>query len=309
GFLVEADVLYSYINGRFRLLGEYILSTEESELERLQLGWQIGEQSIGWIGRFHSPSRYWNEAYHHGQYLQTTITRPNIEQYEDFSGFLPTHISGLLAETSIKPGNAKDYQIVFSLGAAPTIGNNQLKPFDFLGDDNDPDHGAAGNLRLSYLPDQFDNNQVGLILSWSHLMIDDSQTAVQQGLRDVDQYTVGAYLDWRLEKLKLLSSLIQVRNEMHLQNRNETDAFISGYLQSEYELEQDLTVFGRLEGTSNIEDSSYLELFPNSILERKMLGVRFDIFKQHAIKIEFSRVTTRSSDFDQMMLQWSAVLP
>jgi hypothetical protein len=39
-FLASADVLYSYSSDRFRLLGEYLLSNTENELERLQLGWR-----------------------------------------------------------------------------------------------------------------------------------------------------------------------------------------------------------------------------------------------------------------------------
>jgi hypothetical protein len=39
---LDVDVLYSYLNGRFRLLGEYIAATDEIELERFQLGWQAG---------------------------------------------------------------------------------------------------------------------------------------------------------------------------------------------------------------------------------------------------------------------------
>ena len=70
------DVFYSYTGGRFRVLGEYLLSTEESELERLQAGWPMSEHTMLWFGRFHSPASFWISEFHHGHYLQTSITRP-----------------------------------------------------------------------------------------------------------------------------------------------------------------------------------------------------------------------------------------
>ena len=77
-----ADFLYSYSGDNFRLLGEYVWSSSESELERLKLGWQTGDNSMLWFGRFHTTSKYWTTEYHHGQYLQTSITRPSVDEWE-----------------------------------------------------------------------------------------------------------------------------------------------------------------------------------------------------------------------------------
>lgn len=51
------------------------------------------------------------------------------------------------------------------------------------------------------------------------------------------------------------------------------------------------------------------ELFPHSILQRRLLGLRFDLLKNQAITIELSRAETKSEEFDQAMLQWSSALP
>jgi hypothetical protein len=57
-FIPGGDVLYTYLNDNFRFLGEFFASTKEAELERLQLGWQSGEESMAWTGRLHPPSSY-----------------------------------------------------------------------------------------------------------------------------------------------------------------------------------------------------------------------------------------------------------
>ncbi len=48
------------------------------------------------FGRYHTPIIYWNTAYHHGLWLQTTITRPELIQ---FGGrLIPVHFVGALAQ-------------------------------------------------------------------------------------------------------------------------------------------------------------------------------------------------------------------
>jgi hypothetical protein len=307
-FAVDADILYSYLNGRFRLLGEYIASSDETELERFQLGWQTGQESIGWLGRFHSPSRYWNAIYHHGQFLQTSISRPFLEQFEDDGGVLPTHSTGLLFETAHKLEHTADLQFSASFGAAPIIDRNELKPFDLL--DPGSSNRAAADMRLAYLPDQLGENQIGLVLSWSNLEVDGSHSAEQQGLRRVEQVSIGVYLDWRWQDWRFLSSLAPVINRMKRQAHNQTDSFLSGYFQAEYELKHAWTLFGRLEQTDNTSSSDYLELFPHAVTDRQMLGLRFDVASQQALSVEISRAETPSDDdFEQYLLQWSAVFP
>lgn len=47
------------------------------------------------VGRFHTALGYWNDTYHHGTYLHTSVTRPVMERFEDGGGLLPTHTIGV----------------------------------------------------------------------------------------------------------------------------------------------------------------------------------------------------------------------
>jgi len=306
-FFADADILYSYLNGRFRLLAEYIISTEESELERFQLGMQIDKQMMGWLGRFHSPSRYWNYAYHHGKYLQTSISRPLTELFEDEGGVLQTHISGIMLETNHTLKNVAEIQLFASVGKASTLGDEQLEPFDLLDPSSDDEFSV--DVRLAYLPDQFSENQFGLMLSWADLTIKDNQLAISQGLEHVGQFTSGVYVDWRFQGWRVLSSVVHIVNQMKKQSGSHRDSFYSGYLQAEYEFDQKWTVFSRFEDTANESNSDYLALFPHSVTERRMFGVRFDVAKRHALTVEVSHAENSLDDFGQLLLQWSAVYP
>jgi len=306
-FILAADIIYSYLKDDYRFLAEYILSTEESELERFQFGWQADEDVLLWAGRFHSPARYWNSAYHHGQYLQTSISRPLAEKFEDEDGILPTHVTGVMLETTQKLQGADGLHTIFSLGTTSVIGDQELIPFDLL--DANSKNKIAFDLRLAYLPDQLGENQIGLLFNWSDIMVDDSKIAEQQELQGVEQRIVGLYLDWRKEKWRVLSNLIYVDNQMEKQSGIQSDAFSTIYFQSEYEVNQDWKIFGRLEDTSGVSNSEYLDLFPDAVIQREMIGLRFDIFKNHALTLEVSNLKTQSENLDQLWLQWSAVLP
>ena len=306
-FIVDADILYSYLKGDFRFLAEYILSTDEAELERFQFGWQVEEESVAWLGRFHSPARYWNTAYHHGQYLQTSITRPLSEKFEDEGGILPAHITGLLFETMHKGPGVDGFQATISLGATSVIGEHELLPFDLL--DASSNHRAAVDLRIAYFPDQLGENQLGLILNWSSLVVDGSSIAEQQGLQRVEQGIVGVYVDWHRQDWRILSSLTYVANQMKKQVQDQTDTFTMAYFQAEYELDQEWKIFGRVEGTDGVDNSEYLELFPSAVIEREMLGLRLDFYRNNALTLELSNVELQAIHFEQAWLQWSAVFP
>jgi len=303
--VVDANFLYSFRLDDFRLLAEYIVSTEESELERFQLGWQITEKTIGWAGRFHSPSRYWNQVYHHGQYMQTSITRPVTDQFEDDAGFIPTHISGVMFESALEPETTAGFEFAASAGLAPVIGDNKLEPLDILGAESG--NGSAIDLRIGYLPDQLGDDQIGLTFSRYDLEIEDNVHAALQGLLNVEQYTIGAYIDWRWQELRMLTNVLRVINEMNRENLSDTDSFFAGYLQAEYTPLEKLTFFGRLEGTTDSTSSSYIALFPNSITDRQLLGVRYDYAPRNALTIEVGEAATRSEEFTQAMFQWSTV--
>ncbi len=90
-FTPSADLFYTRTGERFRFLAEYLLTDDEHDLERLQVGWQLSEATRLWLGRFHQSASYWNTEHHHGQFLQTSIYRPAIEEFEDTGSLLPSH--------------------------------------------------------------------------------------------------------------------------------------------------------------------------------------------------------------------------
>jgi len=307
GYTATADFMYSYAGNRFRFLGEYVLSTEENEVERLMAGWLFGEQTMLWVGRFHQPSKYWTTEHHHGQYLQTSISRPGIEEWEDEGGPIPTHITGLLLETGQIRKDSSGYQFAVSAGFAPALTESGLEPFEPW--DPNSDHGAAFNFRLAFLPDYFGNDQFGILGGWSDIEIDSGDFASQIGTESIEQLQLGVYMNWSWEQLRIVSKVNYLENKHIRADGDFTDDFWSGYIQAEYAIGSYWTVYGRHENGSDEDDTEYLRLIPKFIGHRNLFGVRWDIATSHALTLEIADTETLTSEFGQYRLQWSAVFP
>jgi hypothetical protein len=307
GYIGIADFMYSYSGNRLRILGEYVLSTEENEVERLAVGWLFGEQTMIWVGRFHQPSKYWTTEYHHGQYLQTSISRPGIEEWEDDGGPIPTHITGLLLETGQIRKDSSGYQFAVSAGLAPVLTESGLEPFEPW--DPSSDHGPAFNFRLAFLPDYFGNNQFGILGGWSDVEIDSDTSPSQLGTESVEQLQLGVYLDWRWKQLRLISNVNYLEYKHIRAGSNTTDDFWSGYIQAEYAIRSNWTVYGRHENSFGEDDTEFIRLIPKFVSHRNLFGVRWDIAASHALTLEIADTETLTSDYVQYRLQWSTVLP
>ena len=62
------------------------------DLERSYVQYVVGPWLKVSVGRFHTALGYWNDTYHHGGYLQTSVSRPVMERFEDNGGLLPTRM-------------------------------------------------------------------------------------------------------------------------------------------------------------------------------------------------------------------------
>jgi hypothetical protein len=95
------------------------------------------------VGRFHTPTSYWNTAYHHGQWLQTTAGKPEMVNGQRY--FLPMHFVGAMAEGSHPVGPLE-------LGYALGVGNGRSTNINRSGDGGDVNGSratvAATTLRL-----------------------------------------------------------------------------------------------------------------------------------------------------------------
>jgi len=86
------------------------------EVERSIIQFQQNDYFKASFGRYHTPINYWNETFHHGAWLQTTISRPEMAQFG--GSFLPIHFVGALVEGAVPRGRL-ERQLQFRPGQWP----------------------------------------------------------------------------------------------------------------------------------------------------------------------------------------------
>jgi len=110
--------LTSHLTSKAMVLGEVVFSeTSEQEfevdVERLLLKYDFKDYFKLSFGRYHTPINYWNTAFHHGQWLQTSISRPEMTQFG--GSFIPVHFVGTLVEGEA-PASGLNLNYNFGLG-------------------------------------------------------------------------------------------------------------------------------------------------------------------------------------------------
>lgn len=299
----EGALLLTYGRGPFRVLSEAVISDEEIEVERLQFGLELEPGTVIWAGRVHQPSSYWNTEFHHGQYLQNSITRPAIEAWEDDGGVLTQHVAGVLLETERGLANGTTLRVATSAGYAPAFERANLNPFDVVRWNNGARHPAFA-LRIDVLPDGIGEQAFGIMSGFSGLQ---ARGAGIDNLDHVDQTTIGVYGDVHVGESRWLGSLYRIRNRFDFGQQLIAEHATSWFLHGEYRLNEDWMGYVRHESTLGTDGSRYFANFPGFINERSVVGARFESGSNHAISIETGGAKSGQDRFMELRLQWSAV--
>ena len=293
------NVFYTANYERFRFLGEWLVSTKTHNLERFQLGWQLGESSL-WLGRFHNPIGFWNMQFHHGAFLQTTISRPGIMAFETQGGIIPNHLTGFLWEGIHEFGESGLYYTI-GAGAGPQI-NRGLEAFNLVEPGGTRRPGVS--FRLGYQPVSYGVDEFGISGAYTQIHSDDPLFS------QAKQFVATAYANTQLDNVRLLGEVIYVNNRVDRpQGGTANGDFVNAYGQLEVDLKQDWTVFGRVEGTLGAANDPYLAVFPKYVKDRFMGGMRYKVNHNMALKLELSQEHLRDDRYGQVMFQWSAVFP
>ena len=122
------------------------------ELERLIIRYDLNDYLKVSFGRYHTPINYWNTAYHHGQWLQTTASRPEMIQFG--GSFLPVHFIGMLVEGAVPAGGLN---LNYNLG----LGNGRGQVISRGGDIGDINNNRAWLVNAFIKPDKLFGLQIG----------------------------------------------------------------------------------------------------------------------------------------------------
>ncbi len=304
---IAADILFSLQHDSFKVFGEYLLTNHEADLERFQVGWEPSDRSVLWFGRFHQASSVWNHEHHHGQFLQTSVTRPASEEWEDEGGIIPQHFVGALWESSWQAGEGHGLRTAFGGGIAPVITAGGMEPLDLLNPDFSR-HKFGAQARIAWLPRELEDTGVGLLYARNEIAWRGNTPSAVGNFDHIDQTVIGAYGRFEAQDWKLQAAGYEVTNSFDGGTSAKRQSFLAAYLQVERSLPHGVELFARREDTFHADAAEYLRLFPEYVSDRSTLGTRWQFARSHALTLEISDSESHAHHYREFRLQWSAAL-
>jgi opacity protein-like surface antigen len=223
------------------------------------------------IGRYHTAIGFYNTAYHHSTWFQTTTGRPLLFQFEDSGGILPIHNVGLSASGRIPSGT-------LGLHYVAEIGNGRASrtPLSEEPVQNEVDENSykAFNLALFARPEAIHGLQVGFSGYHDKLM--------PLGLPRVDETILAAHAVYMVPKFEWLNEFVLVRHSPEGTSQVfNTPAFYT----------QIAKRFGSYQPYFRyqyINGSDREPIFPDvGRIEGPSLGVRYDASESVALKLQY----------------------
>lgn len=298
GFTVGSFSLYltPELGDRVKSLIELVIEVDRNgeaavDLERMQIGYTFSDALTLWGGRFHTPYGIWNTAFHHGQQIQTSLSRPRFLEFEDRGGILPAHTVGLWATGTLPAGSARLNYDLYA-GNAPRIGIDATLPAP--GGTLEPKAGGANHhstllgLRAEFAPrGALDGLKLGL--HGLRATVSDDSVALNQ----TRLLAYGPYASYTNDQWEILSEVYKFRNR-DLSGGTGSHGSNAWYVQAGYNTGR-VTPYIRAERASlNALDNYFAFQNSGHSYHAAALGLRFDLTGTSALKFELGRTTLRN---------------
>src|SRR6266849_3856733 len=268
--------LASALSRKVTYFGELTFNAQPTgytvEVERSILRYDYNDFFKISFGRYHTPIGYWNTAFHHGAWLQTTISRPDMVKIG--GSFIPVHFVGFLVEGNIPSGGAG---LAYNVG----VGNGRGSVLSRPGDAGDNNNNRAWVANLYSRPAKLYGLQMGVSVYRDKITL---PVAGPNGT-DFREWISAAHVVWTKETPEFLAEFANVNHRNILTNFvTNSQAF---YVQLGYRLpwlERTLKPYYRFEHTHTPLSE---QVFTNQDLVGSILGLRYDIINYAAFKVEY----------------------
>jgi len=259
-----------------------------AEVERLFIRYDLNDLFKVSFGRYHTPINYWNTAYHHGAWLQTTISRPEMVQFG--GSFLPVHFVGALAEGRIP---ARGLNVNYTLG----LGNGRSSTLSRSGDFGDVNNHRAFLAGFSIQPDALYGLQIGGAIYHDKLTPLTGAPATE--------WIQSGHIVWQRGATEFLAEVSNVAHRNILDSgTSNSQAF---YLQPAYRLpfnDGKWKPYYRFERTHIPISDALFRPLPS--YNGSTFGTRYDISRFAAFKLEYRHYIRRNlPNLDGVFLQTS----
>jgi len=250
------------------------------EVERAIMKFDVNDYAKFSFGRYHTPINWWNTAFHHGLWLQTTVRRPEMIQFG--SKFLPVHFVGALAQGVVSGGGLN---LAYDVG----LGNGRAETISRAGDAGDINNHRAWLVNAYVRPDRF----YPLILGGAVYR----DKVSESGDPAVREWIASAYAVWTRETPELIGEIAFVNHKAD--GMSESFSSRAYYVQGAYRLPwwgNRLKPYARFEEMI-VADSDPVFAGVVPYLRRYTAGIRTDVLGFAAFKTEVRRERGEGVDY------------
>jgi hypothetical protein len=197
----------SKLSDKFSVLSEVVTEADSGsnqfgiELERLLLNYHNSDSLNVGFGRYHSSIGFYNTAYHHSSWMQTTVDRPFLFEFEDEGGVLPVHNVGVTMNGAIPSGSLGLHYVAEIGNGRATRTQLGQNPVQNVTDEN---NGKSFNFALFARPEAVRGLQIGA--SGYH----DNLTPLSGP--NVDEIILSAYAVYQSQKFEFMNEGILLRH-------------------------------------------------------------------------------------------------
>src|SRR5437899_2571302 len=278
--------LASALSPKVSYFGEVTFNAQPTgytvEVERNIIRYDYNDYFKLSFGRYHTPIGYWNTAFHHGAWLQTTISRP--EMVKVGGTFIPVHFVGFLAEGNVPSGGAG---LSYSVG----VGNGRGSIISRPGDAGDNNNNRAWVANIFARPAKLYGLQLGASVYRDKITCQNNPIVpAVPGCRltngnDYREWITAAHVVWTKGAPEFLAEFANVNHHQVLTNLVSNSQGL--YVQLGYRLpwsEKTLKPYYRFEYLHTPQSEA---VFPNLDLVESIAGLRYDISSYAAFKGEY----------------------
>ena len=247
-----------------------------AEVERVIIRYDRNDYFRVSFGRYHTPINYWNTAFHHGQWLQTTISRPEMTQFG--GSFIPVHFVGSLVEGEAPAGGLN---LNYNFG----LGNGRGAVISRAGDFGDINNNRAWLANLFVQPD----HPYGLRLGGS-VYRDELNPLVGPVARE---WIESGHIVWMKETPEVIAEFANITHQPV--NGSATSNSQAFYVQTGYRLPWNQKLWKPYYRFEYIHvphsDTIFRAVVPSFM--GSTFGVRYDISTFAALKLEYRNYVRR----------------
>jgi hypothetical protein len=263
----------------------------EIDIERLLIHYDINNLLKIEVGKFFLPIGYWIPTYNHGVWFYTTMDRPDIVNFQDKGGPIPTHDTGIkVSGTALLEGFDLNYACAITNGRG--VNTTQRQNFDDINDKK------AVSFQIDVQPHIVEGLRLGPSVYYDVIPEDEDNPKRGNEIREI---IYGGHIIYTIKNIELLSEVFEINHDEFSGGVFNT---FGGYAQFAYTIDK-FKPYYRYDYIDYSNDDPFYRNSEFDFLDTKKhtIGLRYELSHFNALKLEYSHGVFDDEDVNIIGLQ------